>query len=74
MRDPSARELAGFREDGLSEARRRDFEESARICAEWDRAHPVSLEGILDWIDQLRALFGDPPVDPTPWRGDDFRI
>ena len=74
MSQPSARELSGLLEDGLSEARRRDFEESARICADRDRAHPVSLEGILDWIDQLRALFGEPCVDRTPWQGDDFRI
>jgi hypothetical protein len=30
--------------------------------------------GILNWIDQLRTLFGDPPVDRRPWRGDDFRL
>jgi hypothetical protein len=29
---------------------------------------------VIDFIDQLRALFGDPPVDRTPWRGNDFRL
>lgn len=70
----SAQELLEFREDGLSEARRREFEESARICEDWDRAHPMTLEGVLDWIDQLRAAFGEPEVDRTPWRGSDFRL
>lgn len=67
-------ERESFVSDGLSEARRRDFDASDRACREWERAHPISIEGILAWIDQLRAAFGDPPVDRTPWRGDDFRI
>lgn len=71
---PTVQELASLREDAFDAARSRDLEASARRCAEWDRAHPVSLEGILDWIEQLRRVFGDPPVDRTPWRGDDFRI
>jgi hypothetical protein len=62
----------------LAEARsdtvRANFAASERACEAWDRAHPVTLEGILDWIEQLRQLFGDPPVDRTPWKGDDFRI
>ena len=70
----SAEDLAEFRAEAFDPERTRAFAESARICEEWDRAHPVGLEGILDWIDQLRALFGDPPVDRTPWRGDDFRL
>jgi hypothetical protein len=74
MSRPTDEALAEYREDGLSDSRRRDFEESTRICDEWDRAHPVTLEGILDWIDQLRAAFGEPAVDREPWRGEDFRI
>ena len=68
MSQPSARELSGLLEDGLSEARRRDFEESARICADRDRAHPVSLEGILDWIDQLRAYLPELRIAVFPLR------
>lgn len=70
----SVQELREIREDGLSETRRREFGESARICEAWDRAHPVTLEGVLDWIDQLRDAFGEPEVDRTPWRGSDFRL
>lgn len=68
----SEQEKAEILEDAVS--LRRDFAESARICEAWDRAHPVTLEGILDWIDQLRAAFGEPEVDRTPWRGEDFRV
>ncbi len=67
-------EQESFRADGLSAARCRDFRASERACREADRARPISIEGILAWIDQLRAAFGEPPVDRTPWRGDDFRI
>ena len=68
------RDWAEFREDGFSEARRRDFDASVRACEAWDRAHPVTLEGVLTWIDQIREAFGEPEVDRTPWRGNDFRL
>jgi len=74
MTRPTAEELASLREDGLSEARRREFQASARATAAWERMHGADLEAILDWIDQLRSIFGDPPVDRTPWRGGDFRL
>jgi hypothetical protein len=65
-------------EEILAEARspraRANFAAAERVCDEWDRAHPTTLEGILDWIEQLRQLFGDPPVDREPWRGDDFKL
>ena len=67
-------ELEAMREDALSEAVRRDFRASAEATARWNRAHPTDVAGILDWIDQLRGAFGDPPVDRRPWRGEDFRI
>lgn len=70
----SEQEKAELLEDARSETRRREFADSTRACEAWERAHPVSLEAILDWIDQLRAAFGEPEVDRTPWRGDDFRI
>jgi hypothetical protein len=72
MTAPSAEELESLREDGLSSSRRRAFEASARAAAEWERA--PGLEDALDWIDQLRATFGEPPVDRSPWRGNDFRL
>jgi hypothetical protein len=74
MTRPTAEELASLREDGLSDALRREFQASARATAAWERAHGADLEATLDWIDQLRGVFGDPPVDRTPWRGSDFRL
>ena len=71
---PSAEELAALRADAFDPRRTQDRIESERACQAWDRAHPTTLEGILDWIEQLRQVFGDPPVDRTPWRGDDFRL
>jgi hypothetical protein len=74
MSRPAGEELEGMRQDGLSAEVRREFRAAARATAEWERAHPAGLDEILDWIDQLRALFGDPAVDRTPWRGEDFRL
>ena len=67
-------ELEALREDALSATRRADFERSARATERWERAHAADVESILAWIDSLRALFGDPPADRRPWRGDDFRL
>ncbi|MEB2344075.1 MAG: hypothetical protein OZ948_04995 [Deltaproteobacteria bacterium] len=58
----------------LPASAREGFEASRRAVRAWERAHPLGIEEILDWIDQLRSLFGDPPVDRRPWHGDDFRI
>ncbi len=58
----------------LPASARASFAASRRAIAQWDRAHPVDLAAMLDWVDQLRALFGDPPVDRQPWRGDDLRL
>jgi hypothetical protein len=71
---PTRAELDSLREDGLSPERRRQFAASAQATARWDREHPTDLEAILAWIDELRAVFGDPPVDRTPWRASDFRL
>lgn len=67
-------ELETLRDDGLSPDRQRDFTEAARAATDWERTHPQGIEGILAFVDGLRALFGDPPVDRRPWQGDDFRI
>jgi hypothetical protein len=67
-------ELETLRQDGLATDRQRDFAAAARAATHWERAHPQGLEGILAFVDGLRALFGDPPVDRRPWRGTDFRI
>jgi hypothetical protein len=66
--------LEQMRRDGLSSERADAFRDSERAVTSWERDHPVDLADALDWIDALRALFGDPPVDRTPWQGDDFRL
>jgi len=71
---PTRAELESLREEGLSAARRREFRDSARATRRWERAHAPDLEAILEWIDELRALLGDPPVERRPWRGSDFRL
>ncbi len=70
--DPA--ELATLRAEALSAALRGEFAASARTTAAWSRAHPLDLDAILDWIDQLRALLGDAPAQRRPWRGSDFRL
>ena len=67
-------DLEAMREDALSEPARRAFRASAEATARWDRAHPLDVNAILDWIEQLRQAFGDAPVDRRPWRGNDFRL
>ncbi len=67
-------DLEEMRDEALSPEAREEFAASARAVARWERDHPVSIEQVLDWIDQLRAAFGDPAPDRTPWRGDDYRI
>ena len=74
MSPPRDAELEAFREDGLSAALREEFAASARAVARWDRANALDVDAILDWIDSLRAAFGDPPVDRRPWPGNDFRL
>lgn len=66
--------LEAFRAEGLSAERRAEFAASARATARWERRHGADVDAILDWIEALRAAFGDPPVDRRPWRGDDFRL
>ena len=71
MTDEEKREML---EDGLSEERRENFRACARAAEEWERQHPRGLEEALRWSEQIRAVFGDPPVDQRPWRGNDFRL
>jgi hypothetical protein len=44
------------------------------LVLEWERANPTTLRSTLDWVDQLRSLFGDRAVDRQPWPGNDFRL
>ena len=68
------RDLEEFRDEALSAQSKANFAASDRAVEAWQRANPTSLEGTLDWIDQLREAFGEPAVDRTPWRGDRFLI
>ncbi len=52
------------------------FNEMNAFIAQHEREHPPlpTLDATLDWIDQLRDVFGEPAVDQEPWQGDDFRL
>ena len=75
MSRPTREELESLREDGLSPERRRALREAARAGAppESPRGGP-GIEAVLAWVDELRAVFGDPPPSLRPWRGSDFRL
>jgi len=51
-----------------------DFRRSQLAVEAWERRHPASLDDYFRFLETLRALFGDPPVNTKPWRGDDFRL
>jgi hypothetical protein len=72
-------QLEQMRDDGLSGDVREAFATAERATDTWerDRARAASQLGIgeiLDWIDELRAVFGEPEVDRRPWIGEDFRL
>jgi hypothetical protein len=58
----------------LVEGSAEEFAASRRAVEAWQRQHPVSFADLLAWIDALRRVFGDPPVDRRPSAGDDYRI
>lgn len=70
----SPEERAEMKEQGLSPEAREGFAASRRAVVAWERAHPAGIAELLDWVDQIRSLFGDPPVDRRPSRGEDFRL
>jgi hypothetical protein len=63
------KEIEELRDDAGSPEAKAAFAASERAVEAWERANPTTLEGTLDWIDQLRAVFGDPEPDRTPWTG-----
>ena len=67
-------ELETMRADARSPALAREFTASRRAVEGWAREHPADLESALAWIETLRQIFGDPPVDRRPWRGNEFRL
>jgi hypothetical protein len=65
----------GMREDAGSAQRREEFARSLQAQRGSDVVPPGSgLAAVLDLCDQLRALFGDPPLDHTIWVERDFRL
>jgi hypothetical protein len=67
-------ELEEFRAAALSAAARRAFRASAEATRSRERAHPTDVDAVINWIDELRRAFGEPPLDRQPWRGRDFRL
>ncbi len=67
-------DLAEMRRDAESPEIRDEFRRSAQAVRRWERDHPQDLASVLNWIEQLRRLFGDPEVNREPWRGEDFRL
>ena len=68
-----------MREEGMSEDIREAFRAGERAAEAWMRERgraqtQLGIEDMLDWVDQLRAAFGEPEVDQRPWVGDDFRL
>jgi hypothetical protein len=66
---PAAASLAlrEMLEDALCPAVREDFARSLRAQQQAQRSSSNGLEAALVWVAELRELFGDPPVDPSPW-------
>ena len=72
-------QLEEMRADGLSPEIRKAFAAAESAVDAWERERgrsqsQLGIEEMLDWIDQLRQVFGDPEVDRRPWIGDDFRL
>ena len=70
------REMEAFVAEGRDPKRQADLREAARLNRAWDLEHrPLgTIDEVLDFVDQLREIFGEPKVDTRPWRGDDFRL
>jgi hypothetical protein len=72
-------QLEQMREDGLSRDVREAFAAAEHASDAWERERgrarsQLGIDEILGWIDELRAVFGEPEVDRRPWIGNDFRL
>ena len=72
-------QLEQMREDGLSRDVREAFVAAERACETWEHERgraqsQLGIDEILGWIDELRAVFGEPEIDRRPWIGNDFRM
>ena len=72
-------ELEQMREDGMSAEVREAFTAAEHASTVWERERgrartQLGIDEILAWIDELRAVFGEPEIDRRPWIGNDFRL
>jgi hypothetical protein len=67
-------ELEEMRADGRSEQRRIELALAAARGRAWNAPSTHGLRTLFELCDALRRLFGDPPIDQRPWRGEDFRL
>lgn len=75
MSRPTPDELEAMRESGQSTDLRSAFARGEQSITEWESGQrAIGVAEVLDWIDELRRVFGDPKVDRDPWIGDDLRL
>ncbi len=79
MSRPKSEQLERMRDDGLSREVRDAFAAANRACDAWERERGraqsrLGIDEVLDWIDELRAVFGEPEIDRRSWIGNDFRL
>ena len=67
-------DLSRLLEEGQSPGRQRALREAGARSRDREHEQLRTLDALLDWIEQLHALFGEPPLDERPWRGGDFRL
>ena len=75
----TSEQLERMRKDGLSRDVRDAFAAAMRASDVWERERgraqsQLGIDEILDWIDELRSVFGEPEVDRRSWIGTDFRL
>jgi hypothetical protein len=63
-----------MREDAESVERREEFARSVRAQQEAETTVADGLAAALHLCDQLRALFGDPPVERRIWVERELRL
>jgi hypothetical protein len=70
----NAAELEEMRADGLSEERRIELALAASRGRAWNAPSRHGIQTLLELCAGLRRLFGDPPIDQRPWRGENYRL
>jgi hypothetical protein len=70
----TAAEREEMRADGCSEERRIELALAASRGRAWNAPSRFGIQTCLELCAALRRLFGDPPIDQRPWRGEDYRL